>query len=87
MERRLDVSALPAPEPMERILDALEGLPAGDWLRVCHRRDPYPLYPILEGDGFAWLTRFGEDYAFEILIWRRGDEAAEAAIGAGSGLP
>lgn len=50
MERRLDVSDLEPPEPMERILDALDEMPAEDCLRVRHRREPYPLYNNLIED-------------------------------------
>ena len=43
MERVLDVSDLEPPEPLERILDALDQLGTGDWLHVRHRREPFPL--------------------------------------------
>lgn len=79
-ERLLDVGALPPPEPLERILAALATLAAGQYLRVRHSREPYPLYAILDEHGFDHLTRRGRDTPFEILIWRRGDDAAHAEI-------
>jgi uncharacterized protein (DUF2249 family) len=69
MEQRLDVSALEPPEPLERILDALADLPAGDWLRVRHRREPYPLYGMLRNMHYHWHTRSHGPDDFEILIW------------------
>lgn len=68
MERRVDVSSLAPPEPLERILDALIDLPTGDWLRVHHRREPFPLYGLLERGGFRWRTeRHGDEV--DIVIW------------------
>ena len=70
MERRLDVSRLEPPEPMERILDALDEMPKEDCLRVRHRREPYPLYNILRSMDFAWRTAW-KDGALDLLIWHK----------------
>ncbi|MBI1732101.1 MAG: DUF2249 domain-containing protein [Gammaproteobacteria bacterium] len=78
--RALDVSALAPPEPMERILAALESLAPGECLRVLHRREPWPLFPLLEQRGFAHAMRPYDPPGFVILIWRADDgKAAEAA--------
>lgn len=69
MEQRLDVSALQPPEPLERILDALADLPAGDWLRVRHHREPHPLYGMLRNMDYHWHTISHGPDDFEILIW------------------
>jgi len=69
MEHYLDVSKLAPPEPLEQILDALSELPAGDRLRVVHRRDPVPLYPILRDLGYQWETCQPLPGQFEIRIW------------------
>ncbi len=66
----LDVRRLEPPEPLERILDALADLPAGESLRVLHRREPFPLYDLLRRMGYDWRTQ-GQDDRFEILIWPR----------------
>lgn len=68
MEREVDVSALEPPEPFERILDALIDLQSGDWLRVHHRREPFPLYDVLRRGGYCWRTERRGD-AVDILIW------------------
>ena len=68
MERRVDVSDLEPPEPLERILDALIDLQSGDWLRVHHRREPFPLYPLLQRNGYRWRTEQRGD-AVDIVIW------------------
>jgi uncharacterized protein (DUF2249 family) len=50
----LDNRGLPPPEPMVRILGALQTLPEGDELVVLMDREPMLLYPELERRGFAW---------------------------------
>ena len=79
-ERILDVSALEPPEPFARVMQTIETLGEGEYLRMLHRREPFPLYAELDKLGFLHLTRTGRKSAFEILIWRRGDEAAEQAV-------
>jgi hypothetical protein len=52
---RIDVSTLPPPEPMRRVLAAVDAgaLP----LRVIHAREPALLYPKLVERGLAWDVR------------------------------
>lgn len=79
-ERVLDVSDLEPCEPMERSLAAVAELAPGDHLRILHRREPFPLYEILAERGFNHRTIPGRRTSFEILVWRIGDAAAEAAV-------
>ncbi len=68
--RELDVRGLPPCEPMERILAALDDLPAGETLDVLIHREPFPLYALLAERGFASRTEAaGAD--FRLLIARR----------------
>jgi len=78
-ERRLDVSDLEPPEPLQRVLTALDDLGDGEYLHMLHRREPFLLYPELENRGFCYLTTFDGDYDCEVLIWRDGDRLAERA--------
>lgn len=73
MDRTLDVSGLEPPEPLERVLDALDSLATGERLRVRHRREPFPLYAFLRQLGFRWRTEQTGDAAFDILIWQDAD--------------
>jgi uncharacterized protein (DUF2249 family) len=81
----LDVSGLPPPEPLERVLETIEMLVSGQYLRMLHRQEPFPLYDILANMGFKHHTRVGQETSFEIFIWRNGDEAAEVAVFAETG--
>lgn len=69
MEHLLDVADLEPPEPLERILDALNHLDAGDWLRARLRREPFPLYGFLQRLGYAWRTVRAGEAGFDVLIW------------------
>ncbi len=81
-ERLLDVSELEPCEPMERVLAAVRELVPGEYLRMLHRQEPRPLYPLLERLGMAWYGRAGERTAFELLIFASGDPVARAAVAA-----
>lgn len=84
-ERVLNVSDLPPPEPLEKVLEAIDTHTSGQYIRMLHCREPFPLYGILENIGFKHLTRLGQETSFEIFIWRKGDAAAEAAVFAVTG--
>jgi hypothetical protein len=66
----LDLRGLDPPEPLVRILAALEAEPARP-LRVRMSREPWPLYAMLAAGGWQRRTRAHEDGGYEILI-RRG---------------
>ena len=66
----LDVRGLPPPEPFENIARALQALTGNDILKVLIHREPFPLYEMLRGTGYAWQTTALTDGDFEILISR-----------------
>jgi uncharacterized protein (DUF2249 family) len=66
----LDLRALPAPEPMERVLDTLDRLHGYAELQVLLAREPHPLYPILARMGYAWRTDWQPDGACLVAIAR-----------------
>src|SRR5262249_15577055 len=69
-DRVIDVRWLDPPEPFERIVAALEELPADATLRVLIHREPLPIYGKLESWGYRHQTRFDEEGYFEIVITR-----------------
>jgi len=77
-EQFLDVNLLEPPEPMGRILSAIEALAQGCYLRIWIHREPFPLYDILRREGFSHITRAGRHSAFELFIWH----ACDAKTGA-----
>lgn len=71
-ELNIDVCGLEPPEPMERVLEALSSLPPNGRLRVLIPREPFPLYNILQRNGYQWQTTSREDFLYEVLIWQAG---------------
>lgn len=67
-EVTIDVTELVPPEPMIRILQALEDLPDGARLLVHHVRRPMHLYDRLDEMGYAHDTRELEPGHVEVLI-------------------
>jgi len=67
----LDVRGLGPPEPLERTLEALEGMPAGRSLLQINDRVPAFLLPLLDERGYRY--RIGEDERGTLVtIWRHG---------------
>ena len=64
----IDVSELVPPEPLVRIMEALERLPPGGSLRVHHVRRPMHLYPRLDERGYRHETRDIGPGRVELLI-------------------
>jgi uncharacterized protein (DUF2249 family) len=66
----VDARWLEPPEPMERILTALDLLRAGQYIRFLIHREPLPLYAILTERGYGCRTLPMADGCFELLIER-----------------
>lgn len=79
-EEVLDVRGLEPPQPLELALEASARLAPGQRLRMIHHREPCLLYPLLEKGGFHHRTAGTDDDRFELLIWRKDDSAAKAAL-------
>lgn len=67
--RLLDVGGLEPPEPMIRILEALDTLGPDERLRVLIDREPVPLYRILLRNGYQYRTTVQEEQCYEVMIW------------------
>lgn len=67
---RLDVRGLEPPEPMEKVLDALDTLPPDDHLCMLIDREPRPLYRILANNGYGYSTTALPGFLYEVRIWR-----------------
>ncbi len=78
-EHLLDVRNMELPVPLLSALAELESLAPGDYLRMLSHRDPTLLYPMLESQGFRYTRQRNPGEIYEILIWRKGDAAAELA--------
>lgn len=70
-EVTLDVRGMEAPEPLERVLEAIDDFGTQDRLRLIIDCRPLPLFRILERNGYAYREAPGADSNFEITIWRK----------------
>lgn len=73
----VDARDLEPPEPMEKAMQTLALLRAGQSIRLLLlRREPFPLYPLLAERGYRHHTRMKADGSYVILI-----QPADAAPG------
>ncbi|KGJ98511.1 DUF2249 domain-containing protein [Thalassotalea sp. ND16A] len=69
----LNVSELEPPEPMTKVLTALAQLQPWQYLKVFHRREPFPLYEKLAQAGWAYQCQRIKENQFNIYIYRQTD--------------
>lgn len=70
----LDVSELEAPEPFERIIAIVRELTLGQYIKVLHRKEPFPLYDVLTENGFEYCVVQLNQPQFCIFIWLASDQ-------------
>lgn len=67
-ERVIDARGLMPPEPLELTLAALDELQPGGEIVLLLYREPYPLYQILQQNGYAHRAEFHDDGTVAIRI-------------------
>lgn len=81
---QLDNRGLQPPEPMVRILSALDQLQPGQVLQAHNDRRPMFLLPHLDERGFEYAMADQDDGSVIIRIWRPAAAAAPVGIGEGA---
>lgn len=66
----IDARGLMPPEPLELTLAALDDLPPEGEIVLLLYREPFPLYQILQQNGYAHRTEFHDDGTVAIHIRR-----------------
>lgn len=69
VEHFLPLAELPAPRPLEIILDTLADMADGDWVRAELPAHPAPLYLMLGGMGYQWHSHVLGARRVEVYIW------------------
>ena len=64
----VDARWLEPPEPMERVLAAIDDLRPGQGIRFLIHREPLPLYGVLRQMGYRHTTHLLEDGCYEVQI-------------------
>ena len=67
----VDARGLEPPEPMVRVLNALDELPKGERLRMLIHIEPRPLFRVLERNSYAYHCELNPEGHFEITIWHK----------------
>jgi TusA-related sulfurtransferase len=67
-DRVIDARGLMPPEPLELTLAALDDLTPGGEIVLLLYREPFPLYQILQQNGYAHRTEFDDDGTVMIHI-------------------
>jgi uncharacterized protein (DUF2249 family) len=65
----VDARWLEPPEPMVRVLDALDDLRPGESLLMQIHVEPRPLFRILERNQFGYRCELVAEGHFEVTIW------------------
>lgn len=78
-EVTLDVRGMEPPEPLERVLETIDGFEPGDRLRLIIDCMPHPLFRVLERNGYRHREEPGTESLYEITIWRNGERSAPGA--------
>jgi len=72
----LDARGWEPPEPMVRMLEALDTLPSGRKIVMLLNLEPRPLFRILKWNGFDCRSRLVPEGHFEVTVWRAADATA-----------
>jgi len=69
----IDVSELEAPEPFEQIMPLVRSLQINQYIKVLHRKEPFPLYEILLENGYNYRAIPVNSGQYWIVIWISSD--------------
>jgi uncharacterized protein (DUF2249 family) len=64
----IDARGLEPPRPFELVMEALCTLAPGDSVRLVIEREPYPLFRVLDRNGYRYAVRRGDDATYQIDI-------------------
>ncbi|RLA49300.1 MAG: hypothetical protein DRR04_06635 [Gammaproteobacteria bacterium] len=76
VETTLDARDMAPPEPFDKATAILRQLQSGQYLRMLHRRVPYPLFEFCRAMSLAYTVQEGATAACEIIIYFPADEQA-----------
>ena len=76
VETTLDARDMAPPEPFDKATEILRQLQPGQYLRMLHRRVPYPLFEFCRGLSLAYAVQEEASAACEIIIYFPADECA-----------
>lgn len=75
----IDARGWQPPQPMMKVLEAIDRLPRKQEIVLLVHCEPRPLFRILKNNGFDYRCRFDPAGHFEIRIWHAADTLASSA--------
>ncbi len=69
VEHQLDAREMMHPEPFEKSTAILQALRSGEYLRMLHRRIPYPLIDYCKALNLNFLVDAISQNSYEIIIY------------------
>ena len=76
VETTLDARDMAPPEPFDQATAILRQLQPGQYLRMLHRRIPYPLFEFCQALSLAYSVNENDATACEVIIYFPADEQA-----------
>ena len=76
VETTLDARDMAPPEPFDKATEILRQLQPAQYLRMLHRRVPYPLFEFCRAMSLAYTVNENAAEACEVLIYFPADEQA-----------
>ena len=76
VETTLDARDMAPPEPFDRATAILRQLQPGQYLRMLHRRVPYPLFEFCRAMSLDYSVNEDDTVACEVIIYFPADEQA-----------
>ena len=74
IEHTLDASTMEPPEPFEKATAILAQMKPGEYLKMLHRRVPYPLFDFCKNFPLCHSVTEGAAVAYEIIIYFEDDK-------------
>jgi len=64
----IDTRELPAPEPLEKVVQNLPKLKKDNYILMIHRQAPKLLFDLLDKNNYFYKTKEVDDETFEVFI-------------------
>ena len=76
VETMLDAREMAPPEPFDKATAVLRQMQPGHYLRMLHRRVPYPLFEFCRALSLTYSVNEDDATAYEVIIYFPADEQA-----------
>lgn len=72
-ELLIDVSEFDPPKPFQDVVQLVLNMKKGQYIRMLHRKKPYPLLEMLQKEGYMCVVKAGKNSQWEVIIWNKND--------------